>query len=519
MLQVQNLTIEQRKDNRILIDNLSFTLNDGEKAAVIGEEGNGKSTILKWIDDPARIAPYAEASGSMYTKDVIGYLPQELSPEDARRSVYAYMEANASIASLSPGRIARTARQLNLPEELLWDERSMYSLSGGERIKLMLCALLLKECDLLLLDEPSNDLDLETLGWLERFLQSTDKTVLFVSHDETLLERTAQIIIHIEQVRRKTIPRATVRRMSYRAYIDERERCFAHQTQVSNFEHDAFRKKKDRYLSIYNAVDHAQSSLSRRDPSTGRLLKKKMHTVQSLGRRLEKEQAELTELPEAEWAILPKFEPGVAIQSGKPVLRLNLPLLSVGEQTLGRNVILNVTGPERICIIGRNGCGKSTLLRLIAGLLLPRSDLSVGYMPQQYDDILNAAGTPIDFLAPRGDKETVTKARIYLGSMKYTTDEMEHPARELSGGQRAKLLLLKLILDRNNVLLLDEPTRNFSPPSNPAVRTLLKGFGGTIVAVTHDRKFLEEVATKIYRLTENGLDEIHLSKEGELLWN
>ena len=126
-------------------------------------------------------------------------------------------------------------------------------------------------------------------------------------------------------------------------------------------------------------------------------------------------------------------------------------------------------------------------------------------MPQMYDDVLTPDQTPISFLAPTGEKSEVTKARLYLGSMKYTTDEMEHSVRELSGGQRAKLFLVKLILERCNVLLLDEPTRNFSPLSAPAVRELLASFPGAVIAVSHDRKLLAQAATQVYRLTERGL--------------
>ena len=505
MIQVQNLTITQKKDNRVLIDNFSFVVNDGEKAALIGEEGNGKSTLLKWLFDPALVEPYAEVTGQKYITGVIGYLGQELTEAEQGIPVWTFLDRVCSFSERSPKETACAAKRLGIAESLLWETRPMGSLSGGERVKVRLCALLLNECDVLLLDEPSNDLDLETLAWLEGFLQSTPQTVLYVSHDETLLDRTSQMILHIEQVRRKTIPRATAARLPYRQYMAERERRMAHQAQVSAFEHDAFRKKKERYLSIYNAVEHAQSAVSRQDPSTGRLLKKKMHTVQAIGARLEKEQAALTEAPEAEWAILPKFEEGVFLSAGKTVLDLSLPVLTAGDRILAKDVRLHIVGPERVAIIGQNGCGKSTLLKTIADMLLPRRDLSVGYMPQDYDDLLDAAASPIVFLAPQGDKEAVTKARLYLGSMKYTTDEMTHSCASLSGGQRAKLLLLKLILDGNNVLLLDEPTRNFSPLSNPAVRNLLRSFGGTIIVVSHDRMLLQEVATRIVRLTPNGL--------------
>ena len=322
----------------------------------------------------------------------------------------------------------------------------MDTLSGGERVKVQLAGLLLSRCDILLLDEPSNDLDIETLEWLSEFMNAFPGAVLYISHDEVLLEETADIIIHLEQVRRKTICRSTVSREGYRAYMDQRARQFAHQEQGARFEQADFRKKKDRYLSIYNAVEHAQDSISRGNPSGGRLLKKKMHAVKSMGRRLDKEEEDLTQLPEAEWAILPKWEPGIELSRGKVVLDYVLEELHIGERLLSRDVRLKIIGPEKVCILGPNGCGKSTLMDRIARELLARKDIRCTYMPQRYGEGVSYRMRPEEFLAPDGDKESVTKARIYLGSMKYTTDEMSHPVSDLSGGQRAKLLLLKAIL-------------------------------------------------------------------------
>lgn len=516
MLQIQNLTIIQKKDDRVLVEDLAFVINDGEKAALIGEEGNGKSTILKWIAKASDISEYAQISGSINCDNIIGYLPQELGPSDAALSVEQFLENSCGISMQNPKEISILLKKMGIDSSLIHETRRMDTLSGGERIKLQMLSLLLRGCDLLLLDEPSNDLDLETLEWLERFLNESDHTVLYVSHDETLLEKTADMLIHLEQVRRKTIPRATVARIGYRDYIERRERQMEHQAQVSVFEHDQFRKKKDRYLSIYQSVEHAQNEISRRDPSGGRLLKKKMHTVQSLGKRLDKEKEQLTELPEAEWAILPKFPEGIEVKNGKTVLNLDIPQLEAGGRVLARNVRLNITGPEHVCIIGQNGCGKSTLIKKIVESIGSKKDLSIGYLPQNYNDLLDPDMTPIEILAPNGDKESVTNARIYLGSMKYTSDEMEHSATELSGGQRAKILLLKLILDGNNVLILDEPTRNFSPLSNPALRTLFQNYRGAIIAVSHDRRFLAEVATRTLRLTENGLTEVRIDKDGRV---
>lgn len=506
MLEIRNVHITQNKDLKVLVEDLSFTLNPGEKAAIIGEEGNGKSTLLKWIYDPAMTEAYAHITGERRLKgSKAGYLPQELPAAQRTLSVYTYMQEACALDEVSPKDLNKTAKRLKLPMDLFYSDQTMGTLSGGERVKLQLGALLLSDCDVLLLDEPGNDLDLETLRFLEDFLRKTLRSVLYISHDEVLLERTAQKILHLEQVRRKTIPRCTVANMGYRAYMDSRQGRMEHQRQQARFEQEAFEKKKERYLSIYNAVEHAQGAISRSDPAGGRLLKKKMHSVQSLGKRLEKEEANLTQLPEAEWAILPKWEPGISLPAGKVVLDFALPELKIGERVLAKDIRLKVTGSRKVVITGPNGCGKSTLLKAIWEALQDRADIVPFYMPQNYGELLNQQERPQDFLCPRGDKEAVTRARTCLGSMKYTTEEMEHPVQELSGGQRAKLLLLKMILNRANVLVLDEPTRNFSPLSAPAVRTLLRDFPGCILSVSHDRKFIRDVADTRLTLTETGL--------------
>ena len=509
MLILRNVTIRSRKDDRLLVDDLSFTLHAGERAALIGEEGNGKSTLLKWIFDPKIVEGYAEASGQCVVDGKLGYLPQELPGEDTDLPVCAYLEGACSYYALSPREVNDVAQRLGLSPALFDETRPMGTLSGGERVKVQLAALLLSRCDILLLDEPSNDLDIETLEWLSGFMNAFPGAVLYISHDEVLLEETADTIVHLEQVRRKTICRCTVSREGYRAYMDQRARQFAHQEQVARFEKADFQKKKDRYLSIYNAVEHAQESLTRQDPSTGRLLKKKMHTVKSIGRRLDKEEENLTQLPEAEWAILPKWEPGIELSRGKVVLDYLLNELRIEDKLLSHDIHLKIVGPEKVCILGPNGCGKSTLMDQIAQELLSRMDIRCTYMPQRYGEGVSYGMKPEEYLAPDGDKESVTKARIYLGSMKYTTEEMSHPVSDLSGGQRAKLLLLKAILNKSNVLLLDEPTRNFSPLSCPAVRQLLASFPGYILSVSHDRRYIEEVTPVLYTLTESGLKRIY----------
>ena len=509
MIQARNITITIDRDLKTVVEDFSFTVPRGKKAALIGEEGNGKSTLLKWLYDPALIEGYATVTGEAFIDGTVGYLPQELSASDKALSVYDYLSAHCGAAE--PKALSRAMKDVRLPYDLAFSDRTMGTLSGGERVKLALCALLLQDCDVLLLDEPSNDLDLDTLLWLESFLKTVRKTVLYISHDETLLSRTADMVLHLELVRRKKIARATAANIPYDVYMQRREAAFSHQAQVAQFEQKAFREKKERYLAIYNAVDHAQSAVSRQDPSTGRLLKKKMHTVTSIGKRLEKEQQALTEAPEAEWAILPKWLGG-EVKSGRTVLAYGPEPLYIGERLLSASVQLRIVGAERVCIVGQNGCGKSTLLKRLKDEIAQRGYRTF-YMPQVYADVLPLDALPEQYLAPDGDKESVTEARIFLGSMKYTSDEMAHSIRALSGGQQAKLLLRKAILDRVDVLVLDEPTRNLSPLSAPAVRTLLSSFRGAMLAVTHDRKLIAEAATRTLRLTENGLEPFALSEQ------
>ena len=173
MFQVRNLTITHKKDLTTLVEGLSFTLAPGDRAAVIGEEGNGKSTVLKLLYDPALVEPYAEWTGEILDRGLRkGYLAQELGPEELSAPVLEFCQASAAFVKSDRRELARCARQVGLEPELFYDWRPMSPLSGGERVKLRLALLLLDSPDVLLLDEPSNDLDLATLTWLEGFLLS-----------------------------------------------------------------------------------------------------------------------------------------------------------------------------------------------------------------------------------------------------------------------------------------------------------------------------------------------------------
>ncbi len=504
-MEIKNVTITLNKNGRKLIDGFSFVLGKGDRAAIIGEEGNGKSTLLKALYDADLLQGYASCEGEIIRDSVLGYLPQELPAAYRGLSVYGYFCEVLSDFVQDPGEIARTLSRLSLPGDFFYSDQRMDTLSGGEKVKVQLAAILLSRPDVLLLDEPTNDIDIPTLEWLEGFLLTCGLPLIYVSHDETLIERTANVIIHLEQVRRKTVARHTVSRLPYREYMASRASQMAHQDQVARKEREEHKAQMARWQQLYDKVEYQQRTITRQDPGGARLLKKKMKSLKSAEKRYEKEAEDFTEFSDAEEAILVAFPDSVRVPAGKRVLDFMLPVLTVEGRVLARDVRLQVTGPEHVAIIGKNGAGKTTLLRQIAQSLSQREDVRAAYMPQNYEELLRLDVTPADFLAQSGKKEDVTRARTFLGSMKYTHEEMTGTVAMLSGGQKAKLLFLRMILEGNNVLVLDEPTRNFSPLSAPVIRKVLSAYGGAIISVTHDRKYLSEVCPVVYRLDEKGL--------------
>ena len=507
MLQIKSLTITHRKDLRTILQNFDFVLNRGDKAVLIGEEGNGKSTLLKWIYDPGLVEPYAEADGIRTLQgELMGYLPQELRDEDRQKTVFEFLSGLPAFQEADPFALEKAAAEVGIPSALFFSDQAMQSLSGGERVKVQMAGLLLGRPDILLLDEPSNDIDLSALRWLENMISRFSGSVLFISHDETLIERTANRVILIEQLRRKSVSRVTIANVPFCTFMDDRQRAFEKQKQEAYSERREEKKAMERFRRIEQTVESDLRSISRQDPHSGRLLKKKMKAVKSLEKRYDREHEEMTEVPEKESPITIRFEHQSPMPAGKTVIEYDLPELKAPDgRRLAENVYLTVRGPEKICIIGDNGSGKTTLIRKIAEDLLSRQDLNAFYMSQNYEETLPFDLTPVEYLAPSGKKDDVTRVRTYLGSMKYTADEMFHSIRELSGGQKAKLLLLKISLTEANVLILDEPTRNFSPLSGPEVRGILKQFPGTIISVSHDRKYISEVCGTVYRLTREGL--------------
>ncbi len=531
MLIISNLTIVLKKDLRTLIKDFSFVLNKKDKVGIIGEEGNGKSSLLKVIYNPEEASKYLEITGNVSIKDEkIGYLPQMIDKEKLNLSINELLNKEIDYSLLDYKKYYQYIDIFHLDEEKLFsNEIKVRSLSGGERIKLFLLIELMKEPTILLLDEPSNDLDLSSLNLLEELIKNIDIPVMFISHDESLLSKCANKIIHIESLKSKSEPRVTIKSLNYDEYFTSREDFLDKNIKEYNKDKENFEKKMDKFNRVYQSVNHALNTVSRSQPGVAKNLKDKMHAVKSMEKRYSKEKENLTQKYEVEDEINLKFDNlnsldtkgnssnskiNYLIDPSKIVLDLNIEELKINNEItlIDKPISLYIKGSKKIAIIGENGAGKSTLIKLIYEELASKSSFNVGYMSQNYEDELLNYMSPLDYLAKEigaSNKEELTKIQTYLGSLKFTYEEMNRSISSLSGGQKAKIFFTKLILKKVNVMLLDEPTRNISPLSNKSFISSIKQYKGVIIAVSHDRNFIYQVFDEIYELSlETGLQQV-----------
>lgn len=498
MVEIKQLTIFEEVTRRVLLSNFSFVLSKKDKIAIIGEEGNGKSTLLSFIKSPKNIGSYCQYTGEVsHHNENIGFLAQELTEVEKQMTISQLFEeviwTQELVMAMGEFKI-----------DSLISRQALGQFSGGEQFRYRFLRLLADDPDVLLLDEPTNDLDIQLIEWLEQFIKRIDLPVIYVSHDETFIRETANGIIHMEQRYNKQVAFHTISRSSYDEYVCERQQQLNKQEQVAKKQVADYQKQQSKWQDIWQKAENQHQNVARADPR----LQKKIKSLKNQKQRLDRESASFEESPHVEEASAFHFEETAGVHQQKKILNLNLTELKKGERLLASQLELVVTGPEKIAIIGENGVGKTTLLKVIHQDLQRNPSLKVGYMPQNYEESLDDSQLPIDFLVESGEKEERTKAYTYLGSMNFTTEEMQHAIGSLSGGQKGKLLVLKMILEGCNVLVLDEPTRNFSPLTTPVLFEAFKNFRGAIISISHDRAYLAEVATAIYRLEVTGLHQI-----------
>lgn len=498
MIEIKDVTIHTTEDNRTIIQGFNLSIRSGDKLAIIGEEGNGKSTLLKFIYDERLISDYCTYEGNMIRNDyTLGFLKQEMAAEEKQMTITDFFADN----NWNPNLLKAMD---DFAIESLVSDIKLGALSGGERFKYRFLQLLASDPDVLLLDEPTNDLDIPTMEWLEGFIRQTAIPILFVSHDEIFISHSANGILHMEQTRRKQIPRYTFSRESYETYMSNRAIRLSKQEQVAKKQAADYKTQMNTWNDVWQKAEHQHQNVSRSDPR----LQKKIKSMKNQKKRMEHAAETFQEVPSVEEPSDFLFDSTIHVPNSKKVLHFSLETLQVADKQLSQGIHLSITGPEKVAIIGENGVGKTTLLKKIKEELSRHSSLRIGFMPQNYEELLDVSKTPIEFLERTGDKGAITRAFTYLGSMKFTSDEMHHSIENLSGGQKAKLLLLKMILDRCEVLILDEPTRNFSPLTTPVLCRALQAFEGAIISISHDRRYLNDVVTTIYELTTEGLTKV-----------
>ncbi|HEY4941177.1 MAG TPA: ABC-F family ATP-binding cassette domain-containing protein [Rhizomicrobium sp.] len=504
MLVIDNLIV--RIAGREILDGASASLPAGRRVGLVGRNGAGKSTLLKVIlgqlhaDDGdvawpsawrvgavAQEAPGTEAS---LLDTVLEADPERMQllaaaehESDGHKLGDIYHRLDAIDAYTAPARAAEILAGLGFSaaDQL----RPCSEFSGGWRMRVALAAILFAAPDLLLLDEPTNYLDLEGVMWLENFLQRYRGTVLIVSHDRDLLNTAAEFILHLEH------GKTTLYTGNYDTFVATRAARRALDV--------AFAKKQEL------ARKHMQSFVDRFKAKAS-----KARQAQSRMKALAK--MELVEIPVDEHVApirLPK-----PVGASPPLVTMDR--VSVGYEP-GKAILSKMSfrfdPDDRIALLGKNGNGKSTLAKLLAGKLEPMGGemtlarkLVPGYFAQHQLEELNGAITPIETLSHLRPKLTVQEVRTQLGGFGFSADKQLTKVRNLSGGERARLMLALATLDKPNLLILDEPTNHLDIDARGELLTALNDFDGAVVLVSHDRRLIEATADRLL-LVANG--EVH----------
>ncbi len=521
MLQLVNLS----KDfaGRTLFANLSWHLRKGERVALIGENGAGKSTLMKII---AGLEESSSGDIQLAKGAKAAYLPQDGIVTSGRLLFHEARSALAELLAMEEElhRLGTELEQLphdsaehdsllqkygDLQEQ--FRHRGGYTMeaeigtvlkglgfsqedwhkdcgqfSGGWQMRIALARLLLQKPDVLLLDEPTNHLDIEARNWLEQYLCSYPGSVILVSHDRFFMD---QVCSRIAEVWNHTI---TDYHCSYSTYLVQREERVAALREAKRLQDEEVQKTED-FIKRF------------------RYQANKASLVQSRIKQLEK--VERIELPPERKKI--RFQFPQAPKSGRIVLELQGLTRSYGSHVVLNKVDLTVEKGERIALVGHNGAGKSTLMAVLAGGAYQGGSLTVGhnvvadYFAQDQAAVLAGDRSAYDELYSDCPYEMVPKLRDILGAFLFSGDDIHKKVGVLSGGERNRLALAKMLLRPSNLLLMDEPTNHLDLFSKEVLLDALKGFDGTVVFVSHDRYFVNGLATRIVEVGEGRLTDYY----------
>lgn len=522
VLSANNLTKTYGTD--VIIDKASFHLNAGDKVGIIGRNGAGKTTLLNMLTGEL---PCDEGEFFVSQNMRIGYLKQRNNfssegtvLEEIEGIFSGLRELENEIAELSDkvaenphdtglinrldelqhrfdreGGYTYKSEMIGILNSMAFDEsfynKKISSLSGGERTRLALAALLLEKPDILLLDEPTNHLDIGTLKWLEQYLEAYRGTIMIVSHDRYFLDRTVNRIFEVEN-----------------------HKVYSYQGKYSDY---AAQKKLRRETEL-RAYNNQQREIARQEEMIRRMKQRGTEHLAKRAASREKrlDMLERIEHPESEMGKM-KINFKENFPSGGDVIMAENLEKSFGRgaehRELFHGVNLDIKRGERICILGPNGVGKTTLLRVLLGELTPDAGyLKIGHNVAfgYYDQgqlLLSDANTVLEELKESYRLYTDTEMRSILGRFLFRGEEVFLPVGSLSGGEKARLSLLKLMLSGANTLILDEPTNHLDIESKEVFEEALMEFPGTVIVVSHDRYFLQRIPTRILELTQDGVIE------------
>jgi len=468
MISVRN--ISKAFGDQVLLKGASLQLNAGDRYAIVGPNGSGKSTFLKillGIEEPD--------GGSIQLKKGVtfGYLPQETAPTDAS----TVLEEALAELSAPDGRDEARAKEIlmGLGFRIADFHRKLSELSGGWAMRAAMARLLVQQPDALLLDEPTNHLDLDSLLWLEDWLSSYPGALLIISHDRDFINKTTSAIISFEHGDMK---------MYYGDY--------AHF--VEEYESARARLEAD-YYQQQNELKKMQEFVDR-----NRVRMSTAARAQSVLKKMEK--MEIITLPPSMKSIHLSFPQPE--RTGLKALKLSNISKSYGENKVYDNFSFELERGQKLALVGRNGAGKSTLLKLLAGVIQPDSgerelglNVRTGYYSQHRLDMLDPNRTVFEeaMNCPRMNAERTV--RTILGTFLFSGDAVYKKVKYLSGGEKSRLALVKLLLDPPNVLLLDEPTTHLDLASVEALSGALVDFDGTVCCISHDVYFLNSMANNV----------------------
>lgn len=520
VLSLENISMSFGIEN--VISSASFALQDGEKMGLVGSNGSGKSTLLRIIT--GEISP---SSGMVHiSRDAnIGYIAQtdDIDPNstllgamlalfqeaiDLEKRIVGLEKAmhdnhDESVAIDLADKYHKAMDRYNAIEGYAYNgtiqtvlnglgfdenqyERKVSTFSGGEKARLSLAKMLLKKPNILLLDEPSNHLDLDALDWLERYLQEYKGALIVISHDRYFLDNVCTSIG--ELIGGKIIKYDG----NYSAY--QKKRAITREAEQKAYEmQEKYIEREKNIIKMYKAQ--------------GAGSEKKIKQAMSREKRLEK--IDLLEKPAEEKQI--RFSFNARMRSGEEVLKVHDISKGFNGKTLFKHISFEVRAGDRIALIGKNGIGKSTLFNIIMKKVAPDEGYSAfgvnvapGYFEQEHRDLIKSKSV-LDNVWDSFPKMEQYQVRAALGMFLFRGDDVFKTVGQLSGGEQARVMLTKLMLSENNFLLLDEPTNHLDADSREVLEEALQGYNGTILAISHDRYFINKFANKVIVLKEENI--------------